>query len=65
VVRAVPIARQRRSKQALSTVQAVFSVGPVQIGYKGVSSEAGSSEVVEEREREWSESSAVKEEGFG
>jgi hypothetical protein len=30
------IARQRRVKQALPTVQAVFSVGPVQSGYKRV-----------------------------
>jgi hypothetical protein len=28
------IARQRRGKQALSTIQAVFSVGSVQSGYK-------------------------------
>jgi hypothetical protein len=30
------IARQRRGKEALSTIQAVFSVGSVQSGYERV-----------------------------
>jgi hypothetical protein len=36
IVMYIPIARQRRRKQALSTIQAVFSIGSVQSGCKRV-----------------------------
>jgi hypothetical protein len=54
------IARQWRGKQALLTIQDVFSMDPP--------GDFISSLVVNQKsvvEREWSESSAVKEEGFG
>jgi hypothetical protein len=37
----ITIARQRRGKQALSTIRAVFSVGFVQSGYKRVEFRSG------------------------
>jgi hypothetical protein len=65
------IARQRRGKQVWSTIQAVFSVGSVQSGYKRVEFRSWQFSLVvvgelrqenkteREREREWSESYAV------
>jgi hypothetical protein len=45
-------AKQRRGKRASSTVQTVFSVGPVQNGYKR--SEFRSEELLRIQGREWS-----------
>jgi hypothetical protein len=53
------IARQRHGKQALSAIRAVISVDPCKVCIRESSSK------VVEREREWGESSAVKEDGFG
>jgi hypothetical protein len=80
VVRALPIARQRvaehipaatnttvvrqrRSKHAFAAIEeTVFSMGPSR---DYISSPAVNEKSVVEREGEWNESSAVKEEGFG
>jgi hypothetical protein len=57
------IVRQRRGKHAFKTIQeAVFSICPPR---DCISSPVVNQKSVVEREREWSESSAVKEEGFG
>jgi hypothetical protein len=57
------IARQLRGKHAFATVEeAVFSMCPPQ---DYISSPVANQKSVVERKREWSESSAVTEEGFG
>jgi hypothetical protein len=59
------IARQRGGKRAFTTIEeAVFPMGPPR-DYISSPVVNQMSVVEREREREWSESSAVKEEGFG
>jgi hypothetical protein len=56
------IARQRRRKEALSTIRDMFSKGPPR---DYISIPVVNQKPVVEREREWGVSSAVEEEGFG
>jgi hypothetical protein len=56
------IARQRCGKHAFATIEEAFSMDPPR---DYVNSPVVNQKPVGEREREWSESSAVKEEGFG
>jgi hypothetical protein len=58
----ISVDRQRRCKQALSTIQDVFPMDPSR---DYISSPVVNQKSVVERKRELGESSAVKEEGLG